>query len=292
MSSLSEQMEHTFRLRNLKSYCMLAMIVLAFVVSALPLFAVFAHIIKLGFSALNFDFFTKLPAPVGESGGGLANALLGTAILVGIASVIGIPWGVSIGIYLSEYGKSKTASVVRFCVDMLVSIPSIVVGLFIYELIVIPMKGFSANAGGVALSILMIPTIARTTEEILKLIPAHVREAGLGLGIPRWKVTLFIIVRGSLMPISTGVILAISRVAGETAPLLFTALSSRFWFDGFNKPIASLSVQIFNYAISPFEDWQSQAWGGALLLVLFVFVVNLSVRILLLRTNTSKGKQI
>ncbi len=271
---------------------MLAMIVLAFVVSALPLFAVFAHIIKLGFSALNFDFFTKLPAPVGESGGGLANALLGTAILVGIASVIGIPWGVSIGIYLSEYGKSKTASVVRFCVDMLVSIPSIVVGLFIYELIVIPMKGFSANAGGVALSILMIPTIARTTEEILKLIPAHVREAGLGLGIPRWKVTLFIIVRGSLMPISTGVILAISRVAGETAPLLFTALSSRFWFDGFNKPIASLSVQIFNYAISPFEDWQSQAWGGALLLVLFVFVVNLSVRILLLRTNTSKGKQI
>ncbi|OFZ72826.1 MAG: phosphate ABC transporter, permease protein PstA, partial [Bdellovibrionales bacterium RIFOXYC2_FULL_39_8] len=289
MSSLSEQMEHTFRLRNLKSYCMLAMIVLAFVVSALPLFAVFAHIIKLGFSALNFDFFTKLPAPVGESGGGLANALLGTAILVGIASVIGIPWGVSIGIYLSEYGKSKTASVVRFCVDMLVSIPSIVVGLFIYELIVIPMKGFSANAGGVALSILMIPTIARTTEEILKLIPAHVREAGLGLGIPRWKVTLFIIVRGSLMPISTGVILAISRVAGETAPLLFTALSSRFWFDGFNKPIASLSVQIFNYAISPFEDWQSQAWGGALLLVLFVFVVNLSVRILLLRTNTSKG---
>ena len=279
--TLPQLIKATYRRRHLKSYIMVAGMVVAFLVSILPLFAVLFHILRQGLSSLNLDFFTQLPAPVGELGGGLANAIIGTAILITLASAVGVPWGIVIGVYLSEYGKSKFASTVRFSVDMLVSVPSIVIGLFVYEVMVLPMKGFSALAGGVALGVLMVPTIARTTEEILKLIPQHIREAGLGLGIPRWKVILFIVLKSQQLPISTGVILAVSRVAGETAPLLFTALSSRFWFDGLTKPIASLPVQIFNYAVSPFEDWQRQAWAGALVLVVFVLSINVLIRLLL-----------
>ncbi|OFZ18448.1 MAG: phosphate ABC transporter, permease protein PstA [Bdellovibrionales bacterium GWB1_55_8] len=286
-SALSQLVEITYKRRRLVTRAMMIVLIAAFLVATVPLFSVFFHVVRQGLPALNMDFFTHLPAPVGEAGGGLANALLGTIILVVLASVIGIPWGVVIGIFLSEYGKSRFAALVRFSVDMLASIPSIVIGLFVYALVVIPMKRFSGLAGGLALGILMVPTIARTTEEILKLIPVHIREAGLGLGVPRWKMILFIIVRGSMGAIATGVILSVARVAGETAPLLFTALSSRFWFGGLDQPIASLPVQIFNYAISPFEEWQSQAWGGALVLILFVFVTNIITRLALRRAHGS-----
>ncbi len=251
----------------------------AAVLALTPLFSVLAYVISKGMPGLNLDFFTQIPKPVGESGGGMANALVGTCTLVAIASAIGVPWGVAAGVYLSEYGQSRIASLVRFGTDMLASVPSIVVGLFVYALLVVPMGGFSALAGGVALGILMIPTIARSTEEMLRLVPTHIREAGLALGLPRWKVILRIVLRGCVSSISTGVILAIARVAGETAPLLFTALNNRFWHQGLDQPIASLPVQIYSYAISPFSEWHTQAWAGALVLVLLVFVVNIGTRV-------------
>ena len=211
----------------------------------------------------------------------MANAFLGTLVLIGIASVIGIPWGIGTGLYLSEYGKGRLGTAIRFCADVLSSVPSIVIGLFVYALIVVPMKRFSALAGGVALGILMIPTVARSSEELLKLVPTHLREAGLALGIPRWKVTLWIVLRESLSGITTAVILALARVAGETAPLLFTALNNQFWSKGLgiiDQPIASLPVQIYTFAISPYEDWQRQAWAGAFVLVMLVFAINLVTR--------------
>jgi phosphate transport system permease protein len=235
------------------------------------------------------DLFTQLPKPVGETGGGMANALIGTVGLVGLASIVSIPWGIGAGMFLSEYGsfKPKLSSSVRFFIDILASMPSILVGLFVYSVVVISMKRFSAIAGGVALGILMIPTIARSTEEFLKLVPSHIREAGLALGLPRWKVTLRIILKGSMGAISTGIVLAIARASGETAPLLFTAFNNRFWNRGLDQPIASLPVQIYTYAISPYDDWHRQAWGGALVLLAFVFLVNLFTRLLLVKSGRS-----
>ncbi len=195
------------------------LLALSALLALIPLFSIFAYVLTKGAPALNFEFFTQLPKPVGEVGGGVANAILGTLILTGLASMIGVPWGMSIGLYLSEYGKGKRAELIRFCVDLVASIPSIVIGLFIYVIAVLPMSGFSALAGGVALGILMIPTVARTTEEILKLVPIHHREAGLALGLPRWKVILRIILRGARAPILSGVMLSLARVSGETAPL-------------------------------------------------------------------------
>lgn len=257
----------------------------AAIVALTPLFSVLAYVITKGLPGLNLAFFTQIPKPVGEAGGGMANALVGTCTLVGIASLIGVPWGIAAGVYLSEYGQSRVASLVRFGTDMLASVPSIVIGLFVYALVVVPMGGFSALAGGVALGILMIPTIARSTEEMLRLVPTHIREAGLALGLPRWKVILRIVLRGCVSAISTGVILAIARVAGETAPLLFTALNNRFWHQGLVQPIASLPVQIYSYAISPFSEWHTQAWAGALVLVLLVFVVNIGTRVFFRRSS-------
>jgi phosphate transport system permease protein len=234
-----------------------------------------------GLPSLNYSFFTELPKPVGEVGGGMANALLGTLTLLVISSCIGVPWGIAVGTYLSEYGRGKRAAVVRFSADMLSSIPSIIIGLFVYAIVVIYMKRFSAVAGGLALGILMVPTIARTTEEILKLVPQHLREAGLALGLPRWKVILRIILRGSRSSIITGVMLSAARVSGETAPLLFTAFNNRFWQSGLDQPISSLPVQIYTYALSPYDDWHKKAWAAALVLVLLVFSVNLFTRIVL-----------
>ena len=230
---------------------------------------------------INFAFFTELPHPVGEEGGGFANALVGTGILVAMACAVGITWGVSVGLYLSEYAQGKTGASVRFVIDILASTPSIIVGLFVYETIVVPMKHFSALAGGLALGILMIPIIARSTEELLRLIPDHIREAGLALGLPRWKVILSIVLKGSIKAVTTGVMLAVARAAGETAPLLFTAFGNNFWQRGLNQPIASLPVQIYTYAISPYEDWHRQAWAGALVLIGFVFALNIFTRLLL-----------
>ncbi len=254
------------------------------ILATTPLFSVFGYVVSKGIPAIDFDFFTQLPKPIGETGGGMANALVGTCTLILLASIIGIPWGISVGTYLSEYqAKSKLTQVIRFSADMLASIPSIIIGLFIYALIVIHMKRFSALAGGIALGILIIPTVARTTEELLKMVPMHIREAGLALGLPRWKVILWIVLSGSKSAIITGIMLSIARVAGETAPLLFTAFGNHFWQSGLDQPIASLPVQIYTYAISPYEDWHRQAWAGAFVLVMLVFTMNLLIRLIGLR---------
>jgi len=255
------------------------------------LVGIMAYVTVKGAGALNRDFFVALPAPVGESGGGLANALVGSAILVAMASLIGIPWGICSGIYLAEFGRSFLASIIRFTIDLLASVPSIVVGLLVYVMVVRPMSRFSAVAGAIALSIIMVPTVARGTEELLKMVPQQVREAGLALGISRWRVILSIVVRGILPAIGTAVILAIARVAGETAPLLFTAMNNRFWHQGLDQPIASLPVQIYTYAIAPFESMHQQAWGAALVLVGFVLFVNLVTRLILRQPmgRASKG---
>jgi phosphate transport system permease protein len=274
--------------RKLKDRLVHVVLTLLCVLALVPLASVFWFVLKQGWPALNLDFFIHTPQPVGEPGGGIGNALLGSGIIVGVASLIGIPWGVACGIFLSEYPRTKFVPFLRFATDLLTSVPSIVIGLFTYAMIVKPMKGFSALAGGVALAVIMIPSIARTTEEMLKLIPNSVREAGLALGIPRWKVITRIVVRGGLGGVVTGIMLSIARVTGETAPLLFTAFNNRFWSTSVTEPIASLPVQIFTYAISPYEDWHRQAWAAALVLLLFVFVINLTTR-LILSGRTTKG---
>jgi phosphate transport system permease protein len=241
-----------------------------------------------GIGAINLDFFLQMPKPVGEAGGGMANALVGTLILIGLGAVIGLPVGIMAGIYLAEYGNNKFAASVRFFTDVLSGIPSIVVGVVAYILVVIPMKSFSALAGGVALGILMIPTITRTTEEMIRLVPQSFREAGLALGIPRWKTTMRIVLPTAMKGITTGVILGIARAAGETAPLLFTALGNRFWSTSIKEPIASLTVFIYDYAKSPFEDWIQQAWAAALVLIVLIFVLNLVFRYV---TRSRYGEQ-
>ena len=265
--------------RKITNSVMLTLCLVAAGLAILPLIYIFFYTVGQGFSALNLDFFTQLPAPVGEEGGGMANAIVGTLILVGIGSAIGIPIGILAGIYVSEYSNSLFSNIVKFVTDVLSGIPSIIVGIFAYGLIVIPMGRFSAFAGGFALGILMIPTVTRTTEEMLKLVPQNLREASLALGVSRWKTTLRVVLKTASAGIMTGILLAIARAAGETAPLLFTAFGNRFWSDSLDQPIASLPVQIFQYAISPYEDWHRQAWAGALVLILLVFVVNLLVRL-------------
>jgi len=284
MKSVAELISQSYRRRVFKSWIMTILLFIACAAAIAPLLSVFWYVILKGHAALNGSFFSQLPKPVGEIGGGVANAILGSATLVALSSAIGVPWGIATGMYLSEYGLSRAASLIRFSVEMLASVPSIVVGLFVYAAVVIPMGHFSTIAGSVALSILMVPTVARTTEEILKLVPTHIREAGLALGLPRWKVTLWIVLRGSLGAITTGVMLAVARASGETAPLLFTAFGNQFWQRGLTQPIASLPVQIYTYAISPYDDWHRQAWASALLLVLLVLILNLGTRLVLART--------
>lgn len=275
------QKTFTYRRRKAKDLFMGAMLGMSAGLALIPLISVSQYVLSKGWPGLNLEFFTSLPQPVGEAGGGMANALAGTAILILLASGIGIPWGIAMGLYLSEYGSGRLASLIRFCTDILASVPSIVVGLFVYAVMVMPMGRFSAYAGGVALAILMIPTIARSTEELLRMVPIHYREAGLALGLPRWKTTLFLILSGSKKAIVTSIMLAIARVAGETAPLLFTAFGNRIWHEGLDQPIASLPVQIYTYAISPYDSWHQQAWAGALVLVMFVFILNIVTRFFL-----------
>ncbi len=246
----------------------------------LPLALVFYHVLKSGIGSLNWDFFTKLPKPVGETGGGMANALVGTFELMGLAACIGVPVGVLGGVYLSEYGTPRLNWWIRLGADVLNGVPSIIWGMVVYALVVMPMKGFSALAGGIVLGMMMVPLIMRTTEEVLLLVPNGYREASLALGIAQWRTVLQIVVRTALKGIVTGVLLALARVAGETAPLLFTAFGNRFWNHHLSDPIAAVPLQIFNYAISPYEDWHRQAWAGALVLLLFVAVVNVGVRTL------------
>ncbi len=266
--------------RKLTSSIMMLLTFVAALAAIIPLVFIFYYTISKGVTYLNLDFFIAMPKPVGEPGGGMANAIVGTLILIGIGGAIGIPVGVMTGTYLSEFGNNKFVFLVRFLTDVLSGIPSIVVGVVAYTMVVLPMKHFSALAGGIALGILMIPTITRTTEEMIKLVPHSLREAGLALGIPKWKTTLAIILRTAWKGIATGVLLGLSRAAGETAPLLFTALGNRFWSTNIGQPIASLTVYIYDYAKSPFEDWNQQAWTAALVLILLISVLSLVFRII------------
>ena len=245
-----------------------------------PLGLVFFHLLANGASSVNWDFFTKLPKPVGVVGGGMVNAIMGSLELLGLASIIGIPVGVLGGVYLAEYGSARVNSLLRFVADVLNGVPSITWGVVVYGLVVLRFKGFSAYAGGLALGLIMIPLIIRTTEEVILLVPNGYREAALALGVSRWKTIVHIVMKTASKGIITGILLALARVGGETAPLLFTAFGNRFWNHNLSEPIAALPLQIFTYAISPYDDWHRQAWAGALVLVTGIFCVNVVVRIL------------
>ena len=245
-----------------------------------PLGLVFFHLLVNGASSVNWDFFTKLPTPVGAPGGGMVNAIVGSLELLALAAGIGIPIGVLGGVYLGEYGSARVNSVLRFIADVLNGVPSITWGVVVYGLVVLRFKGFSAYAGGLALGLIMIPLIIRTTEEVVLLVPNGYREAALALGVSRWKTIVHVVMKTASKGIITGILLALARVGGETAPLLFTAFGNRFWNHSLSQPIAALPLQIFTYAISPYDDWHRQAWAGALVLVTGIFCVNVLVRIL------------
>ncbi len=274
--------------RRWKNRFMLCLLSAFTLLAILPFVGILVYLVENGWPALSWNLFTNLPKPVGETGGGIANAVVGSVAMVALASLVGIPLGTLTGAYLSEFGQGKVATGLRFSCDLLVSVPSIIIGLFAYTVIVVPMKGFSAYAGAFALLMIQVPMVTRTTEEILKLVPQHLREAGLALGIPRWKVILRIVLRGSLAGLSTGVMLALARILGETAPLLFTAFNNRFWAESLNQPTASLPVLIYTYAISPYEDWHAQAWAAALVLVIFVLLLNISTRLIIGRRTGSR----
>jgi phosphate transport system permease protein len=253
---------------------------LGLLVALVPLGSILWLVISRGLAGLSFDFFTSLPAPVGESGGGVGNAILGTFTIVGIACAIGVPLGVGAGVYLAERGNGRAGDVIRFTAEVLSGVPSIVVGIVAYGLVVLPMHRFSALAGGVALAVLMIPTLARSTEELVRLVPSSLREASLALGVPEWRTSLRVVLRTALGGIVTAALLAVARAAGETAPLLFTALNNQYWSHSLTQPTASLTVQIFNYAVSPYEDWHNKAWSAALVLLLLVGSLSLLAKAL------------
>ena len=270
--------------RRLVASLMLGLCYVGLAAALVVLVAVLGYVVIQGASSLNLDFFTQTPKPVGEVGGGFANAIVGTLIIVGIAIVIGLPLGIGSGIYLAEYGRqNRLATAVRFTADVLTGIPSITIGLFAYTLVVVPFQTFSAIAGGFALGIIMLPILTRTTEEMVRLVPSSLREGAIALGIPRWRIVLSVVLPTALNGIATGVVLSIARVAGETAPLLFTAFGNTFWSWSVRQPIAALPLQIFSYAIAPYDDWHRQAWAGALVLVLLVLILSLSARALVSR---------
>jgi phosphate transport system permease protein len=247
--------------------------ILATALVILPLMAILLYLLKQGVSSLNLAFFTQIPRTIGEPGGGMENAIVGSGIILLLASAIGIPVGIGAGIYLAEFGGSSTlGNIIRFTADVLNGVPSIVMGIAVYALIVLPQKHFSALAGGVVLGIMMVPTVTRTTEEMLRMVPSAIREAALGLGVPSWRSVLFITLRTASAGIVTGCMLAFARVAGETAPLLFTAFGNAFKSYSLNEPIAALPLQIFVYAISPYEEWHRLAWAGALVLIVLIIV--------------------
>lgn len=235
-----------------------------------PLFAIFGYLVYRGASSLNWAFFTQIPKPVGEAGGGMANAIVGSVLILGIASIIGVPFGVGAGIYLAEFGRNRLGGLIRFTADVLNGVPSIVIGIVAYAIVVLYQKHFSALAGGVALAIMMVPTISRTTEEMLLIVPQSLREAAYGLGVPRWRTTLSVTLRTATSGVITGIMLAFARVAGETAPLLFTAFGNQYWNLQPSQPTAALPLQIFIYAISPYDEWHREAWAAALVLIILI----------------------
>ncbi len=265
--------------RHAISYLMVGLTCLAAAIAVVPLLVILAYLLKQGAGALSLDFFTNMPKPVGEEGGGMANAILGTLILIGIASAVGLPIGIGAGLYLAEQRGTRIANLVRFLADVLNGLPSIVMGIFAWQFLVRPFGHFSALAGGAAIGAMMIPLVTRTTEEMVRTVPQSLREAALALGYPYWRTSLQIVLRTALGGIVTGVLVAVARVAGETAPLLFTAFGNQFWSTSLTQPIAALPLQIFTYAISPYDDWHAQAWAGALVLIALVLLISLIARV-------------
>jgi phosphate transport system permease protein len=270
-------MSRTSRRKLLSAVCV-GFCALSVVIALVPLAFILFYVVKEGIQAVNLDFFTQMPKPVGEPGGGMANAIVGTLILVGLGSLMAVPFGIISGIYMSEYAGSRLASVVRFAADTLNGVPSIVIGVFAYGIAVLPFKQFNAIAGAAALGIMMVPIIARTTEELLLLVPNTMREGALALGATRARAVFTVVVPAALPGIVTGVLLALARIAGETAPLLFTSFNNRYFTTRLNQPIASLTVQVYTYANSAYADWHRQAWAGALVLVSIVLICSLLAR--------------
>ncbi len=268
----------TRRTRHMISGGMIGLTYLAAVLATLPLLLILWTLLQKGATSLSLAFFTNMPKPVGEVGGGMANAIVGTLTLIGIACVIGLPIGIGAGIYLAEKRTTPIAQSVRFLSDVLNGLPSIVMGIFAWEVLVRPAGHFSALAGGTALGAMMIPLVTRTTEEMLRVVPISLREAALALGYPRWRTSISIVLRTALAGIATGALVAVARIAGETAPLLFTAFGNQFWSTAVREPIAALPLQIFTYAISAYDEWHAQAWAGALVLIAIVLVISLAAR--------------
>ncbi|MGA9391364.1 MAG: phosphate ABC transporter permease PstA [Candidatus Sulfotelmatobacter sp.] len=264
--------------RRITDHVMTGVAVLTVILVLVPLFAIFAYLVYRGVGSINWAFLTQTPKPVGEAGGGMANAIVGSVFILALASILGVPIGVGAGIYLAEFGRNRFGDAIRFTADVLNGVPSIVIGIVAYSIVVLYQKHFSALAGGVALAIMMIPTITRTTEEMLLLVPQALREAAYGLGISRWRTTLSITLRTATSGVITGIMLAFARVAGETAPLLFTAFGNQFWNLRANQPTAALPLQIFSYAISPYDEWHRQAWAGALVLIVLIVSAVAAVR--------------
>ena len=265
--------------RRALSAVMIGLSATAVLAALIPVGMILFFVVGKGIGAINLDFFTHMPKPVGETGGGMANAILGSLTMVGLGAAFAIPVGIVSGIYLSEFHGTRFASVVRFAADTLNGVPSIVIGVFVYAVLVLPVKHFSALAGGAALGVMMLPIITRTTEELLRLVPMALREGAYALGATRSKAMFTVVLPAALPGIITGIILALARTAGETAPLLFTALNNQFWSTNITEPMASLTVQVYTYAISPYDDWHRQAWAGALVLVTIVFVSSLLARL-------------
>jgi len=258
---------------------MIGLTYLAAILATLPLILILIHLIAKGASSLSLDFFTRMPKPVGEPGGGMANAIVGTLLLIGIASLIGLPVGIGAGLYLAEKRTTTLAYAVRFLSDVLNGLPSIVIGIFAWEFLVRPVGHFSALAGGVALGSMMIPLVTRTTEEMLLTVPTSLREAALALGYPKWRTSISVVLRTALAGIATGALVAVARIAGETAPLLFTAFGNQFWSTSVREPIAALPLQIFTYAISAYDEWHRLAWAGALVLISLVLLISIAARL-------------
>jgi len=284
MGSLPIRSANSERLSSLRrsaaNHLVTTLAILSTVVVLVPLVAILGYLIYKGASSLNLAFFTHVPAPVGEQGGGMANAIVGSGVILGLASLLGIPVGIGAGVYLAEYGQGRLfGNIIRFTADVLNGVPSIVMGMAAYALIVAKQQHFSAFAGGIALAIMMVPTITRTTEEMLATVPHAVREAALGLGIPKWRTVISVSLRTASPGIITGCMLAFARVAGETAPLLFTAFGNQFWSFNLNQPIAALPLQIFVYAVSPYDEWHRLAWAGALVLIAMIMISVTLVRI-------------
>ena len=276
--AFADRTRRRVRRRRVANTVMTGILGSAAIVATLPLLFILWHLLREGASALSLDFFTQMPKPVGEVGGGLANAIVGTLILIGIATVIGLPIGVGAGLYLAEYRRSPLATVVRFLSDVLNGLPSIVMGIFAWQFLVRPVGHFSAVAGGVALAAMMIPMVTRTTEEMVRIVPVALREAALALGYARWRTSITVVLRTATAGIVTGALVAIARIAGETAPLLFTAFGNQFWSVRIDEPVAALPLQIFTYAVSPYDEWHALAWAGALVLITLVFLISLAAR--------------